>query len=133
MTRLNSTTLTEYNLSAVLNARNADGGASSQVAVQLIASLPSFGNNDMLKQTLVELLYKSSLETSPAPVDAREVQRRFNELLNIDIRYSQSNMATPNFLLPQIKLMLALSGLQSFLFVKNNFSRHHEFAQGIFF
>ena len=123
LTRLDSTTLTEYNLDAVLNARNQDGGVSVQRKNQLIATLPSFGNNDKLKQTLVELLYKSSLETSPAPVNAREVERRFYELLNNDIRYSQSNMATPNFLLPQIKLMLALSGLQSFLFVKNNMER----------
>ena len=121
LTRLDSTTLTEYNLDAVLYARN--GGVSVQEKNKLIATLPSFGNNDKLKQTLVELLYKSSLETSTGPVNKEVVKRRFLELLNNDIRYSQSNMATPNFLLPQIKLMLALSGLQSFLFVKNNMER----------
>ena len=123
LTRLDSTTLTEYNLDAVLNARNQDGGVSVQEKNKLIATLPSFGNNDKLKQTLVELLYKSSLETSPGPVDEGEVKRRFFDLLNIDIRYSQSNLKTNNFLLPQIKLLLALSGMQSFLKVNSNTDR----------
>ena len=88
-----------------------------------IQGMPGYNMNKQLIQYLFSVVVKNQLETSNNPVSIEVVKRSLSYIVDNLIPVSQSNINSNSYTNPQIKLLLALSGMQSFLRVNSNTDR----------
>ena len=86
-----------------------------------VTNLQGYSQNPELIKCLVNLI---NLSKPGRPLEM--IRRELMQIIDTDIKYSQSDFSMPFFITPQIKLLIALAGIQSFLFVKNNNEREED-------